>query len=59
VKFNDLNKRLDSQDTTIEEMRESIQKWNDLGVSSDVFSASPLLGICIGCIISKTNILGV
>jgi len=41
VKFNDLNERLDSQDTIIQEMWESIQKWNDLGVSSDVFFASP------------------
>jgi methyl-accepting chemotaxis protein len=43
LKFNDLNTRLDSQNASIQEMRESIQKWNDLGVSSDVFFASPCL----------------
>jgi len=41
LKFKDINARLDSQNVSIQEMRDSIQKWNDLGVSSDVFFASP------------------
>jgi len=40
LKFNDINTRLDSQNASIQEMRGSVQKWNDLGVCSDIFFAS-------------------
>lgn len=41
LKFNDINTWLDSQNVSIQKMWGSIQKWNDLGVSSDIFFASP------------------
>jgi len=41
LKFNDIYTRLDSQNASIQEILGSIQKWNDLGVSSDIFFASP------------------
>jgi len=40
LQFKDINIRLDYLNASIQEMRESIQKWNDLGVSTDAFFAS-------------------